>query len=82
MGEHIARVHTKDKSFVSGLTSDCMIRLVSLMVCEAESVSKVRFLIKSITTNLFYLYNYLLNIRLKMLSLDQDLLLLNVQLKN
>jgi hypothetical protein len=52
------------------------------MVCEAESVSKVRFLIKSITTNLFYLYNYLLNIRLKMLSLDQDLLLLNVQLKN
>ena len=57
MGEHIARVHTKDRSLVLELTSDFMIRPVSLRVCEAEFVSKVRFLIKSITTNLFYFTN-------------------------
>jgi hypothetical protein len=57
MGEHIARVHTKDRSFVLELTSNFMIRPVSLRVCEAELVSEVRFLIKSITTNLFYFTN-------------------------
>ena len=57
MGEHIARVLTKDRSFVLELTSDFMIRPVSLRVCEAEFVSEVRFLIKLITTNLFYFTN-------------------------